>query len=405
MAGAALALLAPAPAMAACGGTKYFHARKHVVRGRPPLAIGDSVMLGAAKNLAGAGFDVDVHGCRQMGEGLRVMAARRRAGTLPSVVVVALGSNWVISSAEIHRALHIVGRHRLLGLVTPREEGGGSGSDAAVIRRAGRHHPDRIKVLDWVRYSAGHRGWFAPDGLHLGPGGAAGLTRLLLRVIPRVHPRRGPWSGGGRVGPLGFTVRRGAMRNPVLIVNKGCVGARRIELRRSKVPALHFGRDGSFGLRIGGRRRSIGLRGRFKRRDLVSGVLRVRKGSRCDTGRVHWSARPGRPRRRSGGWSGTDASGNRLTFFLPGDRLSLGSSRHRALRGGLPLSCAAAGPFSFRRPVPILKGAFGVRRRLRDGSTLQVNGRFLAAGRAAGTWRRSFPGGCDSGVVAWTARR
>src|SRR5256885_2187943 len=81
----------------------------------PTLAIGDWVVLGAAKHLAGAGFGVDVHGCRQMGEGLRVMAARRRAGTLPSVVVVALGSNWVISSAEIHRALHIVGRHRLLG--------------------------------------------------------------------------------------------------------------------------------------------------------------------------------------------------------------------------------------------------------------------------------------------------
>src|SRR3954451_17703877 len=124
VAGVGLGLLASGAAQAACGGTKHFSPRKRLVHWRQPLAIGDSVMLGAAKQLAAAGFEVDVHGCRQMGEGLRVMRARRRAGTLPRIVIVALGSNLAITSSDIHRALRVVGRRRLLGLVTPRKSGG-----------------------------------------------------------------------------------------------------------------------------------------------------------------------------------------------------------------------------------------------------------------------------------------
>src|SRR4051812_33811788 len=81
-------------------------------------------------------------------------------------------ANWTVSMRQIRYALHIVGHKRVLVLVTPREVGGYGGSDAANIRRAGRRYPDRVLVLDWVRYTAGHPNWFAPDGLHLGYGGA-----------------------------------------------------------------------------------------------------------------------------------------------------------------------------------------------------------------------------------------
>src|SRR4051812_28700638 len=405
LAGLALALLAHGSAQADCGGTKHFSPHKRLVRGRQPLAIGDSVMLGAGPQLSAAGFEVDVRGCRQVTEGLAIMARRRRNGTLPRIVILALGSNFRVTSSDIHRALRIVGRKRLLGLVTPRHRNGSVKSDAALIRAAGRHHPGRIRVLDWVRYSAGHPGWFGGDGLHLGPAGGAALTRLLLRIVPRVHPRRGRWSGTGRTGPVGFSVGRGGvLKSAVLVVNKACLGTRRIELRRSAAGFIPVAGDGSFAVRVGrrGRGRRIGLRGRFRRRNRVTGFLRVRKRA-CDSGGVRWSARPGRPRRRSGGWKGRDDAGNRISFFLPLDRLSLGSSRHRALRGTLPAPCPKAGkPFSLRRPVPILAGSFAVRRRLGDGSRVEVRGRFLSANRARGSWRRTGARGCESGVVAWS---
>ncbi|MEA2291135.1 MAG: hypothetical protein QOF17_155 [Solirubrobacteraceae bacterium] len=187
---AAAGPLAAAPAWACDAGKRLAAHRGHAHgHGRPPLAIGDSVMLGAADALARAGFEVDAHGCRQMAAGLDLMRARARAGRLPHTVILALGTNWVITRADIRRALAIAGPARVLVLVTPRESGGGSGRDAEVIRDAGRRHPDRIRVADWVRFAAGHGSWFSSaDGIHLGPAGAAGMVRLLRPYLRLERP-------------------------------------------------------------------------------------------------------------------------------------------------------------------------------------------------------------------------
>jgi hypothetical protein len=171
-------------AAAACGGVNHAPPVKRGGDGRAPLVVGDSVLLGAVRQVAAAGFEVDTRGCRQRREGLHVISARKRAKTLPRLVVIALGTNGSIQMSDIRAAMSIVGRDRVLGLVTPRELGGGSGSDARVVRAAGRRYPDRVRVLDWVRDSAGRRGWFAGDGIHLGSSGAAGLARLLRGALP-----------------------------------------------------------------------------------------------------------------------------------------------------------------------------------------------------------------------------
>jgi hypothetical protein len=178
---AAGALAAAPGAQAACGGVQHFQPTDLRRPGAPPLAVGDSVMLGAVDQLRAAGFEVDTRGCRQMGEGLAVLDARRRAHSLPDIVVVALGTNWTVSTGQIRSALRILGPSRVLGLVTPAEEGGGASSDQAVMRAAGRHWRRRVKVLDWVAYSAG-RDW-TWDGMHLKPAGAAAFARLLSRAF------------------------------------------------------------------------------------------------------------------------------------------------------------------------------------------------------------------------------
>jgi len=168
----------------ACGAAKHAKASKRGSgQGRAPLVIGDSVLLGAVPQVAAAGFEVNTRGCRQMREGLGIIAARKRAKTLPRLVVIALGANGSIAYGQIREAMKLVGPDRVLGLVTPRELGGGQSSDARNIRTAGRRFPGRVAVLDWVRFSAGQGGWFAGDGLHLGPGGARGLARLLRGAL------------------------------------------------------------------------------------------------------------------------------------------------------------------------------------------------------------------------------
>jgi hypothetical protein len=180
---ATLLLLAWTPrAGAGCGGVETA-APKHKVGPRPPLAIGDSSMLLALPALARVGYKANARGCRQFPEGLRVLREARRHHRLPRLAVLALGADAAVSAGQIAQARKIMGPKRKLGLVTPRESGGGA-KDAEVIRNAGQRDPVHIKVLDWVHYSAGHQSWFQPDGLHLTFSGAKAFARLLKKLIP-----------------------------------------------------------------------------------------------------------------------------------------------------------------------------------------------------------------------------
>jgi len=202
---AAVALAAPAPAPA-CGASQQHGPLANDRPGPAPLAVGDSVMLGAVPELRRAGFQVNARGCRQMGAGLELLAGRRRS--LPDVVVVALGHNWTITIDEIRRALMILGRGRVLGMVTPRGE---FASARAAIRAAGRRWPARVQVLPWAARSAGKR--WTWDGLHLTPAGARGFARLLSRAfgwpLPGAQPKPEesqpeepqPTEEGGAVAP------------------------------------------------------------------------------------------------------------------------------------------------------------------------------------------------------------
>ena len=177
------ALLAVPTAEAQCGGVEKARPAKKVAP-RPPLAIGDSVMLLALPNLARKGFNVDARGCRQFEEGLKLMIRKKREKRLPRLVVMALGADAGISGKQVNRAKKIMGPKRKLGLVVPLETGGGESNDARVVRQAGRRDPRRVKVLDWPRYSRGHRNWFQPDHLHLTFEGAAAYARLMAKLIP-----------------------------------------------------------------------------------------------------------------------------------------------------------------------------------------------------------------------------
>ena len=183
-----LLLWAPV-AHAGCGGVETA-TPKHKVAPRPPLAVGDSSMLLALPALARVGYKVNARGCRQFAEGLRLLRDTRRRHQLPHLVVLALGADASVTARQIQQAKKILGPKRKLGLVTPRESGGGESNDANVIRNAGQRDPQQVKVLDWVHYSAGHSSWFQPDGLHLTFSGAKAFARLLKKLTPLASERR-----------------------------------------------------------------------------------------------------------------------------------------------------------------------------------------------------------------------
>lgn len=184
----AFAVLGLGVARAACGTAVVEQPRKDVNLGRAPLAIGDSPMLLAVRDLADEGYRANARGCRQWPEGVGLIRDARRRDRLPRLVVVALGSNGTVTKGDIHDALDAVGKDRMLGLVTPRETGGTAGHDADLVRREAKAHKNRTVLLDWVKYSAGHPGWFQPDGLHLTFEGADAMARLFKRPLKHLPP-------------------------------------------------------------------------------------------------------------------------------------------------------------------------------------------------------------------------
>jgi hypothetical protein len=179
---AAVLVTAPASASAACGGVKAAGSERNLVKGPEPMAIGDSVMLLAVNRLAGAGFNVNAQGCRQWRQGHAILRSKKRQGRLPRLVVMALGTNWNITRDDIGRTRRMLGRRRVLAIVTPREPGGYT-RDARTIRAAVRAHPRNLKLIDWVRFSRGHGNWFSGDGIHLSWTGVTNYVRCIRRAL------------------------------------------------------------------------------------------------------------------------------------------------------------------------------------------------------------------------------
>lgn len=173
-----------APAWA-CGEGAIAGARQADAAPRgAPLVIGDSTMIFAVPVLARLGMSADARGCRQFDQGVAMLSARRHARALHPYAVLALGANGSVGVSQIERALDVMGADRVLGLVTPRNDG----STAAAMRRAAAAHPDRVLLADWARYSAGHSSWFAGDGLHVGYDGAAAFARYIRQVSEPMMP-------------------------------------------------------------------------------------------------------------------------------------------------------------------------------------------------------------------------
>jgi hypothetical protein len=208
-------------------------------------------MIFAAPYLGARGLQADAKGCRQFGEGVAMLARRRRAGTLPRLSILALGANGPVSPAQLAGALATVGRGHVLGLVTPRKYE----STVTAMRRAARAHPDRVLLIDWVAYSAGHDGWFGEDRIHVDDTGARAFASLVAARTRAFRPPprslRVPRSSRGRRAC--GTVRRSGARLRVHVVRGAarvtCVRARELA-RRTPIQGVrgwraYAWRDGS----------------------------------------------------------------------------------------------------------------------------------------------------------------
>lgn len=180
-------VLAPtAGAKSACGLRATALPTSGVAAGKAPLALGDSVLYDAVSSLSERGFEANGMICRRIDQGLKILATRKKAGTLPKLVVLELGANGVVTKADIAKALEILGPKRSLVMLTPTDDDPPRGVDAKVIKAAAKTWPTRLRVLDWAAKAKAHPEWMAADGVHLAnDDGIAGLTTMISETLSR----------------------------------------------------------------------------------------------------------------------------------------------------------------------------------------------------------------------------
>jgi len=147
----------------------------------PVTAVGDSIMLDIQPELQVdlPGVRVDGLVSRQFETGIGVVQADRAAGTLGNVLVVELGTNGSVTSADIDAMMQAaagVARVVFVNVDVPRPW---EAPDNAVIAAGVARYPGVAVLADWYTLSSPHPEWFTADQVHLNPAGAQALAQLI----------------------------------------------------------------------------------------------------------------------------------------------------------------------------------------------------------------------------------
>jgi peptidoglycan/LPS O-acetylase OafA/YrhL len=153
------------------------------VSGFPLVAVGDSVMLGAAEELQARGFQVDALQSRQMKSFVPTMQALRDNGTFGSVVVVHLGTNGGFSQQTLDELLATVADVPIVLLLTGKADRNWIADNNAKLRAVPATRSN-VTVVDWEVLSASCEGrCFYDDGIHLTQSGQNFYADVISRVL------------------------------------------------------------------------------------------------------------------------------------------------------------------------------------------------------------------------------
>jgi peptidoglycan/LPS O-acetylase OafA/YrhL len=151
---------------------------------RPPgvLAIGDSIMKGAATSLAarlGEGSVVDSAVSRQFTVGVKTYKKQTAGGRKFGAVVIHLGNNGVPSKRQFQALLDTIGPTTPVLFVTMRETREWAPKLNALLREMAKTNPN-VKVLEWSKAADKYEYLFAKDRLHLTKTGGIFYSDLIV---------------------------------------------------------------------------------------------------------------------------------------------------------------------------------------------------------------------------------
>lgn len=147
-------------------------------------AVGDSVMVGAAKALHAAldpNITIDAKVGRQAGAAIAVLQAHSDNGTLGDVVVVHIGDNGTFSAEHFDRMMAIIGPERRAIFLTVKVPRRWETGNNKVINDGATRYPN-VRLIDWHTIGGNEPRYFRDDGIHLHPPGAQAYAALVAEA-------------------------------------------------------------------------------------------------------------------------------------------------------------------------------------------------------------------------------
>jgi peptidoglycan/LPS O-acetylase OafA/YrhL len=151
----------------------------------PIFALGDSVMLGAAADLAGMlgpGTLVDARVSRQFTEGIEIARFLHASGQLGEKVIVHLGNNGSIGPNRISELMAELADVDEVIFLTVRVPRGWEAPNNQLLFQEVPRYPN-ARLIDWRTASEGHGDWFYSDGIHLRPEGRRAYAFIITAAL------------------------------------------------------------------------------------------------------------------------------------------------------------------------------------------------------------------------------
>ena len=149
------------------------------------LAIGDSVMLGAANELSARGYTVDAKESRQLSQIVPVVQQLVEADLITDTpIIIHLGTNGTIDADDFDTLLDTVSGFKNVLLINIRADRSWTAGNNALIAEADRR--PNVIVIDWANKSYECTGrCFAGDGIHLSSDGVTFYADMIREVTGR----------------------------------------------------------------------------------------------------------------------------------------------------------------------------------------------------------------------------
>ncbi len=150
----------------------------------PITAIGDSVMLGAARELQRAIADirVDAGKSRQMREAIRITSALSNTDTLSNIVIVHIGNNGPIDATLFDQLMLPLRNTRLVLIVNLKVPRPWEARNNAVLAAGVARYPNAV-LMDWHGTIETQLNLLAADGTHMGGRSARLYTDMVIGLL------------------------------------------------------------------------------------------------------------------------------------------------------------------------------------------------------------------------------